>query len=55
MSFRLSHEVGLFRVDRSPVVFCFDRILISKSSVKVYISNQMFYARILCSTFRLKN
>ena len=31
MSFRISREAGLFRVDRFPVVFCFHRILISES------------------------
>ena len=35
--------------------FAFTEFWSRNPSVKVYISNQMFYARVLCSRFRLKN
>ena len=43
MSFRISREASLFRVHRSPVVFCF------------VCQSLHFQSNVLCSRFRLKN
>ena len=47
MSFRISREAGLFRVDRFPVVFCFHRILISESVCQ----SLHFQSNVLCKSF----
>ena len=47
MSFRLSREAGLFRVDRSPVVIGFHRILISES----FCQSLHFQSNVLCKSF----